>query len=148
MWKGIVSVWNTVLEFLGIKKRSAVRIAWWVNNNQLPETTTMILITNDQRVTLRIQPLDRYGNPARIDGVPVWTQSDATLGTLEPSADGLTCTFTSLGPLGTTQVNVAVDAAIGPEVRTLFGVLDVQIESGEAVSVGIIAGTPEQKPLA
>ena len=41
------------------------------------------------------------------------------------------------------EVSVSVDADLGAGVRTISGTLDIQVEPGEAVSVGIVAGVPE-----
>ena len=102
----------------------------------------MLLLRDDQKVSLSIQPLDAKGNPARVDGVPAWSVSDPSLGTVQAAADGLSAVFTAQ-QTGTVQVSVTVDADLGPGVRALSGTLDIQIEPGEAVSIGIIAGVPQ-----
>lgn len=102
----------------------------------------MILLTNAQKVPLSIQPLDQYGNPARVDGVPVWNNSDEALGTLTVAADGLSAEYSTLGPIGTAQVSVTADADLGAGVRSLTGTLDIQVEPSEAVTLNIAAGVP------
>lgn len=104
-----------------------------------------LVLTNAEKVALSIQPLDKYGNPAKVDGAPVWGVSDDTLGELVPAADGFSAVFTTGEALGVVQVNVSVDADLGGGVKTVVGTLDIQIEASEAVSVGIVAGTPEPK---
>lgn len=104
-----------------------------------------LLLTNAQKVALSLQPLDAYGNPARVDGVPAWQMSDAALGTLTLAADGLSAMFATLGPLGIVQVSATADADLGAGTRTLSATLDIQIEAAEAVSLGIRAGTPEPR---
>lgn len=48
---------------------------------------------------------------------------------------------------GACQISVSADADLGEGIKTLTGVLDLEIVSGEAVSLNIIAGTPrEQTP--
>jgi hypothetical protein len=49
----------------------------------------MIVLTATQQVQLSIAVVDRKGNPARVDGVPAWSVSDAAVLTVEPAADGL-----------------------------------------------------------
>jgi hypothetical protein len=105
----------------------------------------MLLLTNAQKVSLSIQPVDQYGNPARIDGVPAWNNSDATIGTLTPAADGLSAVFETLGPVGTVQVSCSADADLGAGTRSISGTLDIQVEPSEAVSLSINAGTPEPR---
>lgn len=126
------------------RKRSAVRLRLFVNTQEW-EVGKVLLLTNGQKVDLLIQPVDAYGNAARVDGVPVWSVSDASMGSVSPSADGMTATFTTAGPLGTVQVNVQADADLGQGLRTIAATLDIQIESGEAVALSIVAGVPQPK---
>lgn len=96
----------------------------------------------DQRVTVSIQPVDRAGNPAAIDGVPVWAAATGAV-VLTPAADGLSCVIEPTGTLGTEQVNVTCDADLGEGVRTIAGVLELDIVAGEAVAIVINPGAPE-----
>lgn len=106
---------------------------------------TMLLLTNAQKVSLSIQPVDAFGQPARVDGVPAWAVSDDTLATITPATDGLSAVVEPIGPVGTVQVQVTADADLGGGVRSISGTLDVQIEASEAVSLTIVAGAPEPK---
>ena len=99
-------------------------------------------LTDIQQVTLAITVVDARGNPAKLDGAPVWTTSDAALLTVVPSEDGMSCVATAVGPLGTAQVTVTGDALIGEGVRELFGVLDVEIVASEALNITIVPGNP------
>ena len=45
------------------------------------------------------------------------------------------------------QISVSADADLGDGVRTLTGFLDLEIVSGEAVSLGVIAGAPREQAL-
>jgi hypothetical protein len=96
----------------------------------------------DQRVTVSIQPVDRAGNPAAIDGVPVWAAATGAVA-LTPAEDGLSCVIEPVGQLGTEQVSVTCDADLGAGVRTIAGVLDIDIVAGEAVGIVINPGVPE-----
>jgi hypothetical protein len=104
-----------------------------------------LVLTTSEKVGLTIQPQDQYGNPARVDGIPSWGLSDEMIGSLTPAQDGLSAEFVTSGALGTTQVNVQVDADLGEGVRPVVGTLDIQVEAAEAVTVGIIAGQPAPK---
>ena len=99
----------------------------------------MLLLTDVQGATLRIQPVSAHGNPAKVDGVPSWSVADSSLLSLDVDDAGLVATIRALGPVGTTQVNVTADADMGEGTRPIAGVLDVQVESGEAVSLAITA---------
>ena len=56
---------------------------------------------------------DKRGNPARVDGMPVWTSSDESVATVTPSDDGMSATILSLGTTGTAQISVTADADLG-----------------------------------
>lgn len=129
------------------RKHQATAFRWTltVGNTTVSGDTTMLLITDAQKVTLAIQPIDSHGHPARIDGLPEWGMSDTSLGMLDVSADGLSAVFTSGDALGLVQINVSADADLGGGVRTISGSIDIQVEAGEAVSLGITAGVPEPK---
>jgi hypothetical protein len=105
----------------------------------------MLLLTIDQKVKITLQPVDRRGNPARVDGVPAWDLSDATPGHLEVAEDGMSAEFITSDDVGTTQVRAVADADLGAGIRTITFTLDIQVESGEAVSLNGFAGTPEPK---
>lgn len=99
-------------------------------------------LTDIQQVTLAITAVDARGNPAKLDGAPVWATSDAALLTVVPSEDGLSCVATAVGPLGTAQVLVTADADLGAGIRELTGLLDVEIIASEALNITIVPGTP------
>jgi hypothetical protein len=105
----------------------------------------MIVITATQQVALSISVADRRGNPARVDGTPAWSTSDATILTVEPAADGMSAVAKAVGAVGTAQVNVTADADLGEGITPLAGVLDVEVLAGQAVAVNIAAGTPEEQ---
>lgn len=105
----------------------------------------MLTLTDEQKVTLTIQPLTAAGNPARVDGTPAWDVSDQAIVFLAVDPDGLSAVATTSGPLGTCQVSVSADADLGSGVRSLTGILDITVVAAEAASIGILAGTPELK---
>jgi len=104
-----------------------------------------LVLTDEQKVNLTIAPVTAAGNPARIDGVPVWVTSDEGVVSLEVSPDGFSAEAVTVGPVGQAQVSVTVDADLGTGVRTLTGILDIEVVAAEAASVGITAGAPELK---
>jgi hypothetical protein len=80
-----------------------------------------------------------------VDGVPTWSLSDDTLGTIDVAPDGLSAYFVTAGLTGLCQVSVQADADLGAGVRSIAATLDIQVEPSEAVSLSISAGTPEAK---
>lgn len=104
-----------------------------------------LLLTDVQKVTLTVAPLDAAGNPGKIDGKPTWTSSDESIATVAASDDGLSAVVTAVGPLGTVQIVAKADADLGEGVKEISGTLDIEVQGSEAVSLGINAGTPEAK---
>jgi hypothetical protein len=102
----------------------------------------MFTMTDSQKASLTINPVDKRGNPARVDGIPVWASSDETKVTVAPAADGLSCDVVAAGALGQCQVTVSADADLGPGVATINGVLDITIVGGQAVGLAIAAAAP------
>lgn len=89
-----------------------------------------------------VQPLDAKGNPAAVDGVAVWEASDPALVTLEVAIDGLSANIVPTGALGHVQIRVRADARIGPDVREISGLLEIDLVAAEAVSLSVSAGEP------
>ncbi len=102
-----------------------------------------VILTDIQKVSASIQPLNAKGNPATVDGVPVWASSNEAAATVEASADGMSAVITATG-LGTTQISVTADADLGAGTRSITGVADIEVRASEAVTVGIVLGTPEE----
>lgn len=99
---------------------------------------------DDQKVTLSIQPLDKRGKPALVDGVPTWAGSDDTVVTVVAAADGMSAVATGVAP-GTARVVVTADADLGSGVTNLTGTLDFTITGGAAATISITAGTPSDQ---
>ena len=101
-----------------------------------------LILTDVQKVTLSVSFVDAKGNPATVDGAPVWSVSDANVLSVTAAADGLSADVLTVGPLGTAQVSVTADADLGEGVKSLVGTLDVQVVGSEAVAIAITAGVP------
>lgn len=93
-----------------------------------------------------MQPLDAKGNPAPVDNVAQWQTANPDVVRLVEASDGVTCMCMAVA-LGDTQVSCTADADLGEGVRPITGLLDVSIRAAEAVSMGIVAGTPEEQPV-
>jgi hypothetical protein len=94
-------------------------------------------ISIDTSRTFNAGFLDAKGNPALVDGVPVWTLEPADLGTLAVAADGKSAVFTAASTLKTGLLRVTTDADMGPGVTNISGQLDINLVSGQAVTVTI-----------
>jgi hypothetical protein len=112
---------------------------------QLVEGAININMTNSQKATATIKPVDAKKQPAAVDGVPVWATSDATIVTVTPAADGLSAVVAAVGPLGTANISVTGDADLGAEVKPIFGTLSVTVTAGQAVGFEIVLGEPTEQ---
>jgi hypothetical protein len=102
---------------------------------------THMILTDSQQVVFSVQPVDKRGNPTTVAGVPAWTVSDPTLGTLNVAADGLSATFLAVGPLG----HVQVAATLVDGATTLSGTAEIDIVAGAAATLNLTAGTPSEQ---
>ncbi len=99
-----------------------------------------MIITDVQVASLSILPVDIKGNPASVDGVPVWSSSAPEIVAIEADIDNpLKATATAVGPLGTAQISVVADADLGEGVVEIVGVLDFEVKASQAVSLTINA---------
>lgn len=103
------------------------------------------LLTDVQKLPLAVSFVTAAGNPAVVDGKPVWASSAPELVTVEPSVDGLSAVVTSVGPLGFSQISVRADAKLGEDIEEIIGVLDIEVVPSQAANVVITAGVPEPK---
>lgn len=102
-------------------------------------------ITDSQKFTATISPVDAKGNPASVDGVPVWAAPDATIVTVTPAADGMSAEISSTGPIGSVQVSVTADADLGTGTKPLVGTLQVDVVGGEAVALQVNTSNPVEQ---
>jgi len=104
----------------------------------------LITITNEQKVEVTLAPMTAAGNPATLDGAPVWevVAGDATL---EVAADGLSAFLVSGVADINSQITVTADADLGEGVITLTDTIDLAVVAAEASQLGLTAGTPVLK---
>lgn len=95
-----------------------------------------------QKLPLSVEFQDKLGNPAKVDGAPVWAVSDETLATLSVAADGMSAELVPTGAIGEFKVQVSADADLGEGVKSILGELAIELLPAEAVSVAIKAGEP------
>lgn len=81
------------------------------------------------------------GNPAQIDGIPVWESSDPNLVDLIPAPDGLTCIARPKLATGSVGITVSADADLGPGANIITSPSWLlEIAAGMAVRLEIIPG--------
>ena len=135
---------DALLAFLGFR-RPTPELRFDIGPVSPKGEDSMLTLTDEQKCHLSIQPVTAAGNPAKVDGVPAWELSDPSILTLVVADDGLSADVITAGPLGPCQVKVTADADLGAGVRSISGVLDVEVIAAEAASLGVVAGTPELK---
>ena len=144
--------WEFLIGLFQRHKRRAVGFRWTIKTTggtisftpQTGEKAMALLLTDTQKVTFSIQPVDAKGFPAKVDGAPVWAVSDPTVGAITAAADGLSAEFVA-GLPGVCQVTVEADADLGAGVTSLKGATDIQVEAGAAVALTITAGAPVEQ---
>lgn len=104
-----------------------------------------LVLTDIQKVTLKVAPVSKAGNPAPVDGAPKWSTSNDAVVTLSVSDDGLSCEVVTTGVLGTAQVSAVADADLGEGVVELTAVLDVEVKASAAVNLGLDVGVPTDR---
>lgn len=95
-----------------------------------------------QKLPFSIAIKDKGGNPALVDGAPVWSLTDPSLGSFEVAADGMTALLSATGPLGSCMVQVLADADLGDGQQDLLGEYPVDFVAGDAATIAISAGAP------
>jgi hypothetical protein len=116
----------------------ATSIEFFINNNTT-KVVNMFLKVN-QSLPLSIAIKDSFGNPARVDGLPVWALTNEALGSIVVSADGMSATLSPSGVIGMCDVQVRADADLGEGIREILGVLNMEFIAGDAAIVEISAG--------
>lgn len=109
-----------------------------VEGQPIPGATSMNL-TDSQKGALSISVVDKKGNPATLDGVPVWASSDETIATVQADDTGMNATVTAVRP-GSCDVTVTGDADLGAGVQPIVGSLSVSVTPGQAVQITINEG--------
>lgn len=118
---------------------------YWQDNPNIGEETIMsFVITIDQQFDAAVAFVDSAGNPAVVDGVPVWASSDDAVLAVQAADDGMSATAAAVS-VGTAQLSVTADADLGGGVRQVIGLLEVNIVGGEAVAAVITPSTPVDK---
>jgi hypothetical protein len=104
---------------------------------------------NEHRILMYIAPITQAGNPASVDGEPVWTQESGTSCRLEPLTppDPLRRYATADAALvGDSLFQCTADADLGEGVVHLVQTWLVHVEHPMAASMGGGFGQPELKP--
>lgn len=95
--------------------------------------------TSEQKVLITLNPVTAAGNPANLDGAPVWSVVEGDC-TLEVAADGLSCYLISGAANVISHVSVTADADLdGGEVREISELIVYAVLAPEATALGLNA---------
>ena len=103
-----------------------------------------ITITKQEKITVTITPTDQDGEPAALDGKPVWTVVNGDSKILVAD-DGLSAVLISADVPGQTEYLVEADADLGAGVERISDTIKLTVEDPKAVSLGLSAGAAIKK---
>lgn len=88
------------------------------------------ITTDDNYPSVTLAIANARGEPAPVEGVPVWASSDETVIRVTAAADGMSAVVDTVAP-GTARVTVSADADVGAGTTTLVGVSeDINVTVG------------------
>lgn len=90
---------------------------------------------DDPPKRFRIKITDSHGNPATVDGAPVWSTGDGSVLTVTQDADGMAAAIAGVGPAAATQLLVTADADLGAGVQSIIGTTDITVAAGQASAI-------------
>src|SRR5262245_59688375 len=105
----------------------------------------MIQLTDTQQVSISVSGVDAKGFPAPLENVTM-TSSDGTIASVVQDATDPSKGMVVAGVPGDAQIQVTADAKIGEGVKELTGTLDVHVVAGEAATITVGTGVPEEQP--
>lgn len=105
----------------------------------------IIVLTNEQKIKVTVQPTTAAGNPAPIDGVPTFevTAGDATV---ELIADEPNSAYLLSGAADqVSTIVVKADADLGEGVTEIAEEITLNVVQASANALGVVTGAPELK---
>lgn len=105
-------------------------------------------INTSEQFNITLSITNAAGDPAPVDGVPVWASSDGTVIAVNAAADGMSAVAPAVAP-GTARITVTADADTGAGVTTITGVSEdivVTVDPANQASVMTLTlGAPVPK---
>ncbi len=102
----------------------------------------MATLPDDKTLPATVAYVDAKGNPATVDGAPVWASSNEGVATVAAAADGMSASIVPGSTLGDTDITVTADADLGSGIVQLIATGTVTVVAGQAVTGAITFGTP------
>lgn len=102
-------------------------------------------LRDSQQVALAVEALDSEGNPAA--ATTAFTSSDDTIVAVTDNGDGTCLAVASPGAAGLGTATITATVTNTADATTITGTFDIEVVAGDAVTVNVTAGTPEDKPI-
>ncbi len=128
------------------KKRVSLVFSVGVPKQKAKQMPLEIKITNEQQVNVTVTPRTDSGKPAKLDGSPTWTVVSGN-SQVVVADDGLSADLVSSDEPGDTIVAVKADADLGEGVEEIADTITLSVIGASAKNLGLVAGTPTQKPI-
>jgi hypothetical protein len=125
-----------------VKPVQAARINFYATIDGEKKGVKNMFLKVTQTLPVSITITDKLGNPAKVDGLPQWAITDASLAELIIAEDGMSATIKPMGTVGAFKVQVKADADLGEGVKEIVGELDVELLAGDAEVINLSAGQP------
>jgi hypothetical protein len=99
------------------------------------------ILTDEQKVTLTLQPTTAKGKIAPVQGIPAWSISNPIVLSLTIAPDGMSAVATSLA-VGSGVVSALADADLSAGVSQISGSLAIQVVPAMASFLVLQTGIP------
>ncbi len=95
--------------------------------------------TVNQKVKVSLVVKDKFGNLARVHGIPKWSLSASEFGSLLVAENGMSAEFTPSGVFGLVKVQVVIDADLSAGVNEIVREIQLALLSVEPESFELFA---------
>lgn len=102
----------------------------------MPQTN----LSNIQEQDVSVRFTNAIGNPAPINGVPVWVSDNTEILQVFPSEDGMSAVIRTVGLVGNCNVTVTANASFGETPFPISGNFQVSVNESGAVNVEFTLG--------
>jgi len=110
------------------------------------ELEAMAILNDIQQIVLAVEGRSKRGKVSQVYGVPTWESSTPEILTLEPAADGLSCTVKAAGELGDGNVKVTAQVRAGDPAETRFVEITIPVAASETETLTIVEGAISVQP--
>lgn len=118
-----------------------------INNGQKIGLNKMDKISVSSQIKMSVEIVDKFGNPATVDGLLVWEILEgAELGSFLVEADGMSAMFGPAGQLGMLKGKVSGDANMSEGVKMIEGFFEIELTAAEASAIKVVAVAIDMQP--